>query len=178
MQDVTLEPVVAERHDLLIERWLRSPHVARWWGTQQEFLQTWVRRPPGNHALIHCDGRPVGYLCWQHPSREDLEAAKLTDLPKNLVDIDIMIGEEDCVGCGLGPRALALLLERLEREGVEDAGLATSVSNGSAIRAFEKAGFRLFREFEEPDGPYHYMVKKLRRSGERPVATDDTGRRI
>ncbi len=157
-QDVRLEAVAPERDGALIERWLQSPHVMRWWGNQEEFQSTLERRSSDTHALIATGDRSVGYLCWQHLSREELEAAKLTDLPENLVDIDIMIGEPDCVGCGIGPRALTLVLKRLESEGVEVAGLATSVSNRAAIRAFEKAGFDLFRDFEEPDGRYRYMV--------------------
>ena len=175
--EVRLEAVAPERHRPLIERWLRSPHVVQWWGTQEEFLSTLERRSSDAHALIAAGGRPVGYLCWQLPSREELEAAHLTDLPETLVDIDIMIGEPEYVGCGIGPMALTLLLKRLESEGVEVAGVATSVSNRSAIRAFEKAGFGLFRDFEEPDGRYRYMVTQLRRAVEQPVAADGAARR-
>jgi RimJ/RimL family protein N-acetyltransferase len=173
---VTLEAFAPERHRPLLERWLRSPHVVRWWGAQEEFLRTVERRASEAHALIAADGRPVGYVCWQHPSREELEAAKLTDLPENVVDIDIMIGEPVYIGCGIGPKALTLLLARLASEGVENAGLATSVSNRSAIRAFEKAGFGLFRDFEDPDGQYRYMVTKLRPAVAHPVTADDAER--
>ena len=121
------------------------------------------QRSMDTHALITADGRPVGYLCWQRPSREELEAAQLTDLPEDLVDIDILIGEPEYLGCGVGPKALVLLLARLRSEGVGFAGLGTSSSNHAAIRAYEKAGFRLFRAFEEPEsGACRYMVAKLR----------------
>jgi RimJ/RimL family protein N-acetyltransferase len=93
------------------------------------------------------------------------------------VDIDILIREPTCIGRGIGPEALTLLLKRLENEGVKIAGLATSVSNRSAIRAFEKAGFRLFRDFEEPDGLYRYLVTELPRTVEQSVAADGTPRR-
>jgi aminoglycoside 6'-N-acetyltransferase len=176
-QDVGLGAVSPKRHRPLIERWLRNPHVVRWWGIQEEFVSTLERRSPDTHALITAGGRPVGYLCWQHPSRAELVAAQLTDLPEHLVDIDILIGEPTCIGRGIGPQALTLLLKRLESEGVEVAGLAASVSNRSAIRAFEKAGFRLFRDFEEPDGLYRYLVTQLRRTVEQSVAADGTPRR-
>jgi aminoglycoside 6'-N-acetyltransferase len=174
--EVTLEPVDPTRDRPVIERWLQNPHVARWWGTEEGLLETLVGRPSGSHALIAADGRPVGYVCWQQPSREELEAAALTDLPENLVDIDIMIGEPADVGRGIGPKALALLLKRLASEGVEDAGLATRLTNRPALRAFEKAGFSLFRDFEEPDGTYRYMVTKLRRSVEPPPSAPDAER--
>jgi len=130
------------------------------------------------HALITADGRPVGYMCWQRPSREELEAAELTDLPEDLVDIDILIGEPEFLGRGVGPRALVLLLTRLHGEGVGFAGLGTSTSNRVAIRAYEKAGFRLFRDFEEPEsGPCKYMVAQLRGAVDQRDAADGAPRR-
>lgn len=159
--NVGLEVLDPGRDEQLLERWLRSPHVARWWGAADRHLRTLGRRSKETHALITADGRPVGYLCWQRPSREDLEVAQLTDLPEGLVDIDILIGEPDYLGCGVGPKALTVLLAKLHGEGVRFAGLATSISNLRAIRAFEKAGFSAFRVFEDPDGPYRYMVRNL-----------------
>ena len=157
---------VAHQHDVdlrvldlqadlpLLERWLRSPDL---------LLTALAQRSSDTHAVITADGRPVGYLCWQRPSPSELEAAGFTDLPEQLVDIDILIGEPEFLGRGVGPRALILLLAKLHGEGVEFAGLGTSTSNRVAIRAFEKAGFRLFRDFEDPEsGPCRYMVAQLR----------------
>lgn len=151
------------RRDLeRLRAWLRLPHVARWWGDPALFLATLVRRTAGTHALILVDGTPIGYLCWQKPSREETEAAGLTDLPEGLIDIDIMIGEPAYLGRGIAGKALALLMARLRDAGVTIAGLGTSLSNRAAIRAFEKAGFRLFREFEDREyGPCTYMVAEL-----------------
>ena len=159
--NVGLEVLDPRRDEQLLERWLRSPHVARWWGNAELNLTTLGQRSKDTHALITADGRPVGYLCWQRPTREELEAAHLTDLPEDLVDIDILIGEPDYLGSGVGPKALTVLLAKLHGEGVRFAGLATSISNVGAIRAFEKAGFSLFRDFEDPDGPYRYLVARL-----------------
>ena len=136
-----------------------------------------AQRARDSHAVITADGRPAGYLCWQRPSPPELEAAGLTDLPGDLVDIDILIGESELLGRGVGPRALALLLGKLRSEGVGFAGLGTSTSNRVAIRAFEKAGFRLFRDFADPEsGPCKYMVARLRGAVEQPGAADDAAR--
>jgi len=147
----------------LLERWLLSPHVLRWWGTPAQQLTALAQRSRDTDAVITADGRPVGYLCWQTPPTSELEAARLTDLPDDLVDIDILIGEPEFVGRGVGPRALVLLLAKLRGEGAGFAGVGTSTSNRAAIRAFEKAGFRLFREFDDPEsGPCMYLVARLR----------------
>ena len=95
---------------------------------------------------------------------EQVEAAGLTDVPNGLVDIDILIGDPALLGQGVGSRALELLLARLRRESpVAFAGVGTSVSNTRAVRCFERAGFRLHREFLDPEwGPCMYLIADLR----------------
>ena len=127
-------------------------------------LENSLQCSPENHAVIVADGTPVGYLCWQTPPQHELEAAGLADLPKDLVDIDVLIGEPEFIDRGVGPRSLGLLLARLRVDPfVTVAGVGTSVSNERAIRAFEKAGFRLFRAFQDPEfGSCRYMVVEVR----------------
>ena len=162
-QRVELQDLDPRMHAELLESWLTSPHVTRCWGEQSERLQAFLGRPADTHALIVADGSPVGYLCWSQPDGAEVIAAGLTDLPSGLVDIDILIGDHDSLGRGIGPRALRLLLDRIEcRADFHWAGLGTSRSNLAAISAFEKAGFRVFRDFEDPDsGPCRYLVVEL-----------------
>jgi len=164
MQEVGLEIFNPTLDSQRLRGWLYQPHVARWWGDPQRQWEDLLRRSPQTHAVIVADGTPVGYVCWQRPPRDELEAAGLTDLPEDLVDIDILIGEPECLGLGVGPKALRLLVAKLREDPlVTFAGLGTSVSNQRAIRAYEKAGFRLFREFEDPEcGPCQYLVLELR----------------
>ncbi len=163
LQKVRLEPFDAGLHTQCLRDWLRRPHVLRWWGEYEPPFddQSWFTRE--THAVIVANGDPVGYLCWQRLPQDELAAAGLTDLPKDLVDIDILIGESSHIGRGIGPGALGLLLERLQADpSASMAGVATSISNEHAIRAFEKAGFRLFREFQDPEhGRCRYMVTEV-----------------
>lgn len=164
MHEVTLRAFDPRRDSEMLLRWLARPHVAKWWGDAARAMEHARLCAPGSHALIVADGAPVGYLCWQDPPREELEAAGLTDLPGGLVDIDILIGEAELLGRGVGSRALAILLARLRSEqAVAFAGLGTSVSNTNAIRCYSKAGFRLFREFQDPEwGPCRYLIAEVR----------------
>jgi len=161
IQEVRLEPFDHELHSQMLREWLHRPHVAQWWGDPQPAMESSQRFPPEKHAVIAADGSPVGYLCWQTPPQDELEAAGLADLPEDLVDIDICIGETDFIDREVGPRSLGLLLARLRADpSVSFAGVGTSVSNKRAIRAFEKTGFRLFREFYNPEfGSCLYMVE-------------------
>jgi aminoglycoside 6'-N-acetyltransferase len=161
---VRLEGFDRDRHEALLRKWLMRPHVTRWWYDAKQALTEATTRPSDSHAMIMAGARPVGYLCWEPPPPEALAAAGLSDLPDRLMDIDIMIGEPNALGRGIGPRALALLLERFKRDpAFAWAGLGTSLANKRAIRAFEKAGFRHFREFLDPEiGPALYLVAELR----------------
>jgi len=173
VDDVHLKALDLQAHLPLLKRWLRRPHVVRWWGTLDLRSTALAQRSRDTHAVITADGRPVGYLCWQRPSLSELEAAGLMDLPEDLMDIDILIGEPELLGRGIGPRALVLLLAKLRGEGVRFAGLGTSTSNRVAIRAFEKAGFRVLRDFEDPEfGPCKYMVAQLSGAAEQPATGD------
>lgn len=162
--DVGLDTFDPTLHSAGLLEWLCRPHVARWWGDPRQNFQSLAGRAPETHALIIADTIPVGYLCWQSPPRHELEAAGLSDLPEGLVDIDILIGEPTLLGQGVGPQALRLLVARFRGNPLLSfAGLGTSASNVRAIRAFEKAGFHLFREFQDPEsGACQYMLVELR----------------
>jgi len=149
-------------------RWLEQPHVSRWWGDARRELEDLIQGSPENGAIIMANGIPVGFMCWQRPSREELAAVSLGDLPANLVDVDLLIGESSLLGQGIGPSALLLLRDRLCADPlVSHLGVGTSAYNERAVRAYGKAGFRLFRSFEDSQwGPWLYMVAECP-SGER-----------
>lgn len=163
MPKITLEAVDLTRDSDVLLGWLAQPHVAKWWGDPGRAMRHASTCPPDSHALIVADGAPVGYLCWQEPPKQELEAAELADLPSGLVDIDILIGDAGLLGQGVGSRALELLLARLRRDpSVAFAGLGASASNTNAIRCFEKAGFRLHQEFQDPEwGPCKYLIAEV-----------------
>ncbi len=156
---VELTPFVPDRDIALLESWLHRPHVSRWWGDPHKALVE-VSQPParGGEELIAVDGAPVGYVRWQVPAREDLDAAGLHEVPDDVIDIDIAIGEADLVGRGVGSRALSILRERLERGGARTVMLATSVDNSRAVRAYEKAGFARRRQFVDTDGGAYWLM--------------------
>ena len=101
---------------------------------------------------------------WQHVDRQTLDGLGLYDIPANSVDIDILIGDERATGHGVGPAALQALTATLRRDAtVPLLGLTTSVENTRAHRAFEKAGFRISRQYSPAGlGPCHLMIRDLR----------------
>jgi aminoglycoside 6'-N-acetyltransferase len=161
MPRIELQAFEPERDLPLIATWLDRPHVARWWGESGKALSELRTHAAEAVALITLDGRPVGLLCWQTPSPEELKQAGLADLPSDLIDVDIMIGEPGAQGRGVGPEALRLLFEKLSARGAVLVGLATALANQRAISACAKAGLRPFRDFVEVGEPYRYFTRRL-----------------
>lgn len=161
---IHLAPFDPGQHLPLLRTWLHRHHVRPWWGDPDDILTDTSLTTRQTHAIITEDTTDVGYLCWEVPPDADLRAAGLTDLPTPLVDIDILIGDPERLGQGIGPIALGLLLEQFRADpDISFAGIGTSVSNPRAIRAFTGAGFRRFRRFDDPEhGPCQYMVADLR----------------
>lgn len=166
IDDIQLTDFVPSRDLPLLVSWLHEPHVSRWWGDPDRALEE-VSRPPaaGGEALIVAKGAPVGYVRWQVPTRQELEAAGLDEVPDDVVDIDITIGQAELLGRGIGSRALSLLRDRLFRDGVTTVMLATSVDNVRAVRACEKAGFVRRRRFVDTDGGAYWLMISGRTAG-------------
>jgi RimJ/RimL family protein N-acetyltransferase len=153
----------------LIERWLHAAHVRDVWGDPGANLRL-LSEPPasGNgRALIEADGRPVGLVQWQHPTRAELDLAGLTDIPTSAVDIDIMIGEFGAQGRGLGSGAIGRVAERaLSDPAVPFAMACARLDNLASQRAFAKADFRRDREFDDVPHGLHVLMVRRRREGQ------------
>jgi RimJ/RimL family protein N-acetyltransferase len=148
----------------ILKQWLMAPHVAMWYPDPENHI-AWAANPPssGDRALITVDGRTVGYIRWQSVSREVLDSVGLYEIPAGSVDVDILIGDLEFVGQGVGPKALLALLSQLrQREDVPLVGLSPSVQNLSAQRAYAKAGFHILREYHVPIyGDCYLMIYRL-----------------
>jgi RimJ/RimL family protein N-acetyltransferase len=155
----------------LIEQWLHADHVRNTWGDPGANFHR-LNEPPasGNwRAILEADGRKIGLVLWQHPTREELDAAGLTDIPTSVIDIDIMIGELDALGRGLGSDAISLVAElALSDPTVPFVMACARLENLASQRAFAKAGFCKDREFDDVPNGLHVLMVRHRQ--ERQVA--------
>ena len=143
----------------LVEEWLRRDHVARWWRDDigeslTEYRAAIEGREPTDHYLIVVDGRPVGmiqtYLVSDYPEWE-----AIVEVGAGVAGVDILIGEQELIGQGLGPRILATFAREVA---TAPAVIATvEEENRRSWRAFEKAGFRHVRDVEEDGVPCRLM---------------------
>jgi len=152
----------------LLHEWLQRPHVERWWREGETYEKVVERylpaiqgSDPTDHYFVLLDDRPVGfvqtYVVADYPEHAQLVAAD-----PGAAGVDLLIAEEALTGHGLGTE----LLRRFVSE-VVFAGPATThciadpeVENIASVRAFEKAGFRIVKEFLDPgDGKRHALVR-------------------
>jgi aminoglycoside 6'-N-acetyltransferase len=150
-----------------VRDWLGREHVRRWWRDPIE--EAIDKRRQGIEAgrtdqyLIVVDGRPAGliqtYLVADSPDWEAIVGAE-----PGLAGVDLLIGEEELVGRGVGPQVLkAFACDVVFARPETNACVATvEEPNRRSWRAFEKAGFRHVRDVEE-DGLPHRLLRLDRR---------------
>ena len=153
----------------LIEQWQHAAHVRGTWGDPSANLRL-LREPPASgsrRAIVEADGHDVGIVLWQHPAREELDAAGLVDIPTSVIDIDIMIGEFAAQGRGLGSGAIGLVAElALSDPTVPFVMACAGLDNLASQRAFAKAGFRKDREFDDVPNGLHVLMVRHRQEGQ------------
>jgi RimJ/RimL family protein N-acetyltransferase len=156
-------PPLTEADLPLVEGWLRREHVARWWRDDigeslAEYRRALEGREPTDHFLIEVDRRPVGmiqtYLISDYPEWEEV-----VQVGDGVAGVDLMIGEADIIGHGLGPRVLAQFAREvvLARPGTQAVVATVDEANRRSWRAFEKAGFRYARDVVEEGRPHRLM---------------------
>ncbi|MBV8066099.1 MAG: GNAT family N-acetyltransferase [Actinobacteria bacterium] len=118
----------------LLRVWLEREHVARWW---REPIEDELGHELTGRFVIVVDGRDAGLI-----QTYDGE-------------VDLLIGEEELTGRGLGPQILAQFVDDVVEADVVFA--AVEEPNRRSWRAFEKAGFRHVSDVEENGLPHRLM---------------------
>lgn len=155
----------------MMHRWLRSPHVARWWRsaeyTYQKVEEEYVpyvegREPVRPFVILHEDV-PIGYIQGYRISHDE-EYAGLVGVEAS-AGVDLFIGEADYLHRGLGGPILRRFLaeEIFSDPGVEVCVIGPEPKNAAAIRAYEKVGFRYFKKIQVPGDPEPEYLMKLTR---------------
>lgn len=159
---IGFEPLRKEDLPVLRE-WLGREHVRPWWRDDieeslREYEQAIAGLDPTDHYLILIEDRPVGmietYLVEDHPEWE-----AIVQVGEGVAGVDLLIGEPELIGAGLGPRVLAEFVAKVvfARPETHACIAAVDEANRRSWRAFEKAGFRYVRDVEEEGRPHRLM---------------------
>jgi RimJ/RimL family protein N-acetyltransferase len=135
----------------LMRRWLEQPHVREWWGapeTELGYIRDMIEgRDTTRPFIFSVDGKAVGYIQYWfigHHQNETWIADHpwLAELPSEAVGVDLTIGEEELLSCGIGSTVLRAFTQRLVADGHRIIIIDPDPANSRAVRAYEKAGYR------------------------------------
>jgi len=161
------------RDDLpLLAAWLGRPHVRRWYGERGSlddvvayYGPSIEGQEPRDHYVVELEGRAVGmlqtYVVADHPEY----AAVIGIRDRHTAGADILIGEEELTGFGLGTEILMRFVRDVVFARPETTRCVADpdLGNVASVRAFEKAGFVRIAEFVDPeDGRLHALLELTR----------------
>jgi aminoglycoside 6'-N-acetyltransferase len=167
--NISFRPLVPADLEQLHD-WLQRPHVRRWWRDSDSYDETVAHylpsldgADPSEHYVIVVDGRDAGmietYLVSHHPDYDALVGAG-----PGVAGVDLLIGEPELTGRGVGTEALRRFVDDVVfGRGETIACIAgVDVENEVSLRAFAKAGFIHVRDYEEEGRP-HRLLRRDRR---------------
>jgi aminoglycoside 6'-N-acetyltransferase-1b/aminoglycoside 6'-N-acetyltransferase-2 len=160
------------RDDLpLVHDWHQRPHVVRWWTVrktleevEEHYLPTIEGTEPTDHYIALLEDEPIGMI-QSYQVSDYPDWAALTGVGPGVAGIDLFIGDEALTGRGIGTEMISRFVDEVVfAEPATTACVADpDVQNLASMRAFEKAGFRVVREFVDPeDGELHALVRRDR----------------
>jgi aminoglycoside 6'-N-acetyltransferase len=161
---IRFTPLTRDDLPLLLD-WLLKPHVAAWWRDLQTMEQVEADHlpsidgaEPSYHYVIVVDDRPVGMIQWYLAS-DFPEWEEIVHVGEGVAGVDLLIGEEDAVGRGLGPEVLRAFISEVvfAKEGTHSVVAGVEAANRRSLRAFEKAGFRVAFDYEEEGRPHRLL---------------------
>ncbi len=143
----------------LIQRWLETPEVQRWWGDpdeQYELVSSDLTHPDMDQFIVSYDSRAFAYIqCYALSTWNQGFGVQ----PAGTRGIDQFIGEPDLLGCGHGSNFIRQFVEDLLLNGKPRIVTDPDPTNARAVRAYEKAGFLRDRLVETPDGTALLMIR-------------------
>jgi aminoglycoside 6'-N-acetyltransferase len=156
----------------LLHDWLERPHVKQWYRDHGDYDDVVAHygpalegREPTDHYIVELAGRSIGmvqtYVVVDHPEY----AALIGIRDPHAAGADILIGEPELIGKGLGTEILRRFVEEIvfAREATTRCVADPDAENVASVRAFENAGFQRVLEFVDPeDERLHILVERAR----------------
>jgi RimJ/RimL family protein N-acetyltransferase len=152
----------------LLHEWLQRPHVRRWWDkfdsyeeVAGHYLPAIEGSEPTDLHVVLLDDRAIGfmqtYLIADYPQH-----AAVVGGGDGAAGVDLFIADSGLTGQGIGSEMLRRYVSEIvfahpaTRYCIAD----PEAENIASVRAFEKAGFHVVKEFFDPrDGKMHALVR-------------------
>ncbi len=168
--------LLAELHFSLLLKWLEAPHVKKWWDQDVTYTMDLVHEKFGKHihgialsknsnhktyAYVIClDEEMIGYI--QAYNAHDFAQENHLDLSAIsgvVCGVDLFIGESSFLNKGLGASILNEFANQILAPHFDWCLIDPAKDNLTAIKAFTKAGFKIFEQFQTESTAW--MIKEL-----------------
>ncbi len=172
---ITFTPL-AESHFPLLLKWLEAPHVKKWWDQDVMYSMDLVKEKFDKHIhgialsknpdnkiysyIICVNKKMIGYIQAYNAhnfAREN--GLDLSAISGPVCGIDLFIGESPFLHKGWGTRILNEFARQILISHFDWCLIDPEKDNLTAIKAFKKAGFKIFEQFQAKSTTW--MIKKL-----------------
>lgn len=148
----------------LVFKWANEPHVKPWWKTEsdpekfQERYASTLNSGKVKAFIVSFKDEPIGYLhYWQ--TTDDPQFVHL--YPEGAIRMGQLIGEPSALKQGHGTKMIKQFADKILRNDDVKMIVATvDTGNTSALRAYNKAGFRRNADMQTTNGPVALMERK------------------
>lgn len=174
---ITFEPL-HESHFPLLLKWLKTPHVKKWWDQDVTYTLELVKEKFGKHThgialsknsnhktyayIISMDKEMIGYI--QAYNAHDFaqeNGLNLSVISGSVCGVDLFIGVQQFLYQGWGARILNEFQELILAPHFDWCLIDPAKDNLTAIKSFTKAGFKIFEQFQTESNIW--MNKKINR---------------
>jgi len=163
--EISFRPVT---HDdlALMDKWMRQSHWQDWWGAPEREIGYIIDMLDGRDTtrpfIFQADGADCGYIQYWSV-RDQIDGGWIDKDPwlalvdPEYVGVDLSIGPAPCLSRRLGSAALAAFCALLRDNGHTNILIDPDIGNTRAIRAYEKAGFRVIDALSGKTGKTYLM---------------------
>lgn len=155
---------VDKEHCSLVHRWLKEPHVAKWFYGQglqntlnhlDDFLNGSSK---GKYWLGYDQNRPFAFFITSSVEKSD-KFAKWCSKKGEVIMLDLLIGETDYLGKGLSHIVIQEFLMS-QFPNAAEVLIDPEATHSHAIHIYKKIGFTILGEFIPSHSPHpHYMMR-------------------
>lgn len=153
----------------IMQKWLNTGFVKEWYGkkewTYQDVVEKYLPRVSGKKPtdcfIILYGEIPIGYI-QAYFIKDYPDYNKYVQADDNTAGIDMFIGEEGFIHKGLGKLILGKFLEEIVFDKMSAKGciMGPEPQNKSAIKAYEKAGFKYIKTiYISDEEEYEYLME-------------------
>jgi RimJ/RimL family protein N-acetyltransferase len=139
----------------LMRDWLTRPHICEWWGEGEDEIAHIADMIAGRDTtepyVFLIDGAPLGYIqVWHIKDQKTPDVLAMAPwvalLADDAVGVDVLISDPDRLSAGIGSSVIRAFVAGLRERGFATIIIDPDPANKRAVRAYEKAGFRIMPE--------------------------------